>query len=144
MSAAAPAAVLLLCPIFESAAQRTREYSIRLAATPRDTSMRATVAGSGSARATLDGRVLSISGSFEGLKSQATEANIRMGAATAVRGPAIHPLEVTGAMEGTISGAVELSDAALEGLNAGRLYIQLDSESAPDGNLWGWILRDER
>jgi len=66
-----------------------------------------------------------------------------MGPATGVRGPAIYSLAVAGTMSGTITGVVELSDAALEGFEAGRLYIQLDSESAPDGNLWGWILREE-
>jgi hypothetical protein len=25
-------------------------------------------------------------------------------------------------------------------LRQGRMYLQLHSESAPDGNLWGWLL----
>jgi hypothetical protein len=28
----------------------------------------------------------------------------------------------------------------VEALKAGRFYIQLHSERAPDGNLWGWLL----
>jgi hypothetical protein len=25
-------------------------------------------------------------------------------------------------------------------LDKGRLYVQLQSEKAPDGNLWGWLM----
>jgi hypothetical protein len=35
---------------------------------------------------------------------------------------------------------VELSSRQANALRAGQLYIQIDSESAPEGNLWGWLL----
>jgi hypothetical protein len=28
-------------------------------------------------------------------------------------------------------------------VTGGRFYIQLHSEKAPEGNLWGWLLREE-
>jgi len=29
-------------------------------------------------------------------------------------------------------------------LEKGRFYVQLHSEKAPDGNLWGWLLPQEK
>jgi hypothetical protein len=49
-----------------------------------------------------------------------------------------------GGAAGTLMGVIELSDDALAALAAGHLYIQLDSEGAPDGNLWGWLLPAQR
>ena len=37
---------------------------------------------------------------------------------------------------------MELSPVQIADLEKGRLYIQLHSEKAPDGNLWGWLLPD--
>ena len=102
--------------------------------------MREFVAGNGSAEATLAGNELTVIGRFEGLKSEATRARIHIGPVTGVRGPAAYELEVSKAMAGTISGVVELSDDTLARLDAGHLYIQIDSDSAPEGNLWGWLL----
>ena len=51
--------------------------------------MRGTVAGSGSATATLAGATLSISGTFEGLKSPATAATLHSGVARGVRGVSV-------------------------------------------------------
>ena len=31
----------------------------------------------------------------------------------------------------------------LADLEKGRLYVQLHSEKAPDGNLWGWLMPQE-
>jgi hypothetical protein len=41
---------------------------------------------------------------------------------------------------GTLSGSFTLRAEELAALNAGQLYIQVASESAPDGNVWGWLL----
>lgn len=117
---------------------------VRLAAAPRDSAMREFVAGSGSAEVTLAGSELTITGRFEGLKSAATDANIHLAPVTGVRGPAVYALEVSTAMAGAISGVFELSDETLARLEAGHLYIQIDSDSAPEGNLWGWLLWTDR
>jgi hypothetical protein len=29
----------------------------------------------------------------------------------------------------------------VQALKKGQLYIQISSEKAPDGNLWGWFVR---
>ena len=56
----------------------------------------------------------------------------------------IGDLTATQATSGTISGSIELTKAQIDDLAAGRLYIQLHSQKAPDGNLWGWLLPQEK
>jgi hypothetical protein len=102
--------------------------------------MKVTIAGMGRASAVLTGTKLSVSGTFEGLLSPATMAQIRRGSLTGVRGPAILDLKVTPAPSGSVTGAFDLDANQLEGLRKGQLYIQVASEKAPDGNLWGWLL----
>jgi len=103
--------------------------------------MRNTVAGAGSATATLMGAKLSVTGTFDGLKSPATTAKLNAGLARGVRGAAIGNLDVTKSTKGSISGSVDLTDAQVKGLRAGHLYIEVASEKAPEGNLWGWLLK---
>lgn len=144
VAALAPAAVWLATgPWPEARAQAAERYELRLEATPRDTSMRSTIKGRGAVEVGVDGRALSVSGRFEGLAGRATGAQLRMGHAVGVRGPAVHDLEVVATnadgTAGTIAGRVELGRQTFEALAQGRLYIQLDSEAAPDGNLWAFI-----
>jgi hypothetical protein len=61
--------------------------------------------------------------------------------AAGVRGPAIQDLTVSKATSGTISGSVDLTAPQVESLKKGGLYIQIQSEKAPDGVIWGWLLR---
>jgi hypothetical protein len=83
---------------------------------------------------------LTIMGSFEGLKSPATIAQIHRSVAAGVRGPAILDLTVTKSTSGMVGGSVDLNAEQVESLRKGQLYIQIHSEKAPDGNLWGWLL----
>jgi hypothetical protein len=131
--------VAILIALF--AAQGTENYKARLSPVPMDGTMRATVAGKGSATATLMGNKLSISGSFEGLRSAATIAQLHQGKVMGVRGPVIADLTVSKDVNGQIEGTVNLSSEQIDGLRKGHIYIQIHSEKAPDGNLWGWILR---
>ena len=55
----------------------------------------------------------------------------------------IGDLAATSGTSGTITGSIELTKAQVDDLAAGRLYIQLHSEKAPDGNLWGWLFAAE-
>jgi hypothetical protein len=105
-----------------------------------DVTMLPTVTGSGSVKAVLAGDKLTLSGSFEGLRSAAVHASIHIGAQKGIRGPAVHDLEVTKQKSGTVSGSVDLTASEVEDLKNGRLYVQIDSERAPEGNLWGWVL----
>ena len=121
--------------------QNTERYRVRLTTVPMDGGMRNTVAGNGSASATLAGAKLSITGTFDGLKSPATSAQLHSGVAKGVRGNPVADLEITKSTKGSISGSVDLTPDQLKGLREGRLYIEVASEKAPEGNLWGWILK---
>ena len=57
-----------------------------------------------------------------------------------VRGPVVFDLTVSPGTSGTIAASVDLTPAQITDLEKGRLYVQLHSEKAPDGNLWGWLL----
>jgi hypothetical protein len=117
-------------------------YRARLSQVPVDTPMLPNVTGTGTVAATLSGRTLTISGNYEGLQTAATVARVHRGA-KGIRGPAVFDLKVSGGTSGTISGSIELSPAQLEDLARERFYVQLHSEKAPDGNLWGWLLPQE-
>lgn len=119
-------------------------YRARLSVVPLDVAMQATIAGSGSATATLKGTTLTIAGTFSGLKTNATLARVHRGPRTAMRGPAIGDLTATAATAGTINGTIELTRQQIDDLAAGRLYLQLHSEKAPEGNLWGWLLPETK
>ena len=123
-------------------AQTAEMFKARLSPVPINISMMSTVAGSGSLTATLQGKQLTIQGSFEGLRSPATTAQIRRGP-KGIRGPVIPNFElaVTKAEKGTVSGTLELKPDQIADLRNGRLYVQIQSERAPDGNLWGWLLK---
>jgi hypothetical protein len=120
-----------------------QEYGARLGRVPVDTRTQSDIAGLGHASAELDGNRLTIEGDFSGLLGAATAASLNMGIAVGARGPVIHELEIETMREGTLTGSVTLNAEQVEALRAGRLYIQIDSESAPDGNLWGWLLGEE-
>jgi hypothetical protein len=123
------------------AAQSGETFKARLSPLPADARTRPSLAGSGSASAVLTGTKLAISGSFEGLVSAATTASLHSAVAAGVRGPAIGGLTVSKATSGTITGSIELTPEQLTGLHKGGLYIQIHSEKAPDGVLWGWFLK---
>lgn len=120
------------------------QYRARLSMVPIDVAMQATVAGTGSASAALKGSTLTITGTFSGLKTAATVARLHRSAKTGMRGAPIADLTVTAETSGTITGTVELTKEQVADLAAGRLYIQLHSQKAPDGNLWGWLLAAEK
>jgi hypothetical protein len=122
-------------------AQAPETFKVRLSPVPVEAKTRETIAGIGSATATLTGAKLAISGTFEGLRSPATNATVHQSPVTGVRGPAILDLKVAHGASGAINAALDLTPQQIESLKRGKLYIQIDSEKAPDGNLWGWLLR---
>jgi CHRD domain len=123
-------------------AQGGKNYRARLSPVPLDLAMAATVAGSGSVTAVLNGTKLTVTGTFDGLKSPATIVQLHKGQ-RGVRGPSILDLQATKATSGTISGTLDLTPQQVQDLQNSRLYVQLHSEKAPEGNLWGWLLPQE-
>ena len=131
----------LLALASPGASQNPERFRIRLTTVPMDGGMRNTVAGFGSASATLAGNKLSITGTFDGLKAPATSAKLNSGVARGVRGNPVADLSVTRSTKGSITGAVDLTADQLKGLRDGKFYVEIASEKAPEGNLWGWILK---
>lgn len=112
----------------------------RLTMMPIDAVNRGIVTGSGSVSAVLDGNRLVLTGRFAGLQGPATVARLHQSLGKGIRGAALHDLTVTGDVEGDIAGEIELTPEQTALLLAGRLYVQIHSVSAPDGNLRGWLL----
>ncbi len=137
--AAGIAARVLLTSV--SFAQSRETYKLRLSPVSMDAAMKVNIAGSGSGSAVLTGNKLTVNATFDGLLSPATTAQIHRGSATGVRGPVILDLKVSSALSGSVTGTFDLAADQLESLRKGRLYVQIASEKAPDGNLWGWLLQ---
>ena len=143
--AAMRAAILCIClsAVVIVSAQSAKNYRARLSPVALDIAMQATVAGSGTVTAVLSGARLTINGTFDGLKSPATIAQIHKSPIAGVRGPIVADLAVSpaaGGTSGTISATLMLTPQQTTDLEKKRLYVQLHSEKAPDGNLWGWLM----
>lgn len=98
-----------------------------------------TTTGAGLLKATLNGSQLIIEGTFEGLTGNATSANIRRGP-KGIPGPVIFDIPIAKAANGKINAALTLNAEQMADLRAGRLYVQIHSERAPEGSIRGWML----
>jgi hypothetical protein len=97
---------------------------------PVETSTAASIKGTGSVVGTLNGSTLTISGTFAGMKSPATIAQLHMGA-RGVRGPVEFDLLVDKQPSGTVSGTIKLTTVQIDTLKRGWYYIQIHAEQAP-------------
>jgi len=138
------AAALVLVAVVSPHGQSGRNFKARLSPVPVDIAMMANIAGSGSATAVLANDKLTITGTFDGLKSPATIAQLHKGPVAGVRGPVVFDLEVSGTTSGTIKGTLTLTPVQIADLDKHRLYIQIHSEKAPEGNLWGWFFEAKK
>jgi hypothetical protein len=119
---------------------QAENYRARLSPVPVENT-RSGITGSGSITATLTGRSLAIRGTFEGMQTPATIAEVHLGP-RGIRGPTMFSLTVTKGANGagTLAGTFNLSVEQAEAVKLGRFYVQVHSEKASDGNLWGWLL----
>ncbi len=120
-------------------AQGPTTFKTRLSPVPVDATTQPKTTGLGSVTATLQGTTLTLSGTFSGLQGPATVARLHV-APRGVRGPAAMDIPVTKATTGTIQGTLTLTAVQVDHLRRNRLYVQLHSEAAPEGNLWGWLM----
>lgn len=132
------AALGLVCAL---SAQTHETFKARLSPVAVDAQLVSVITGHGAVSATLAGTKLTVTGTFEGMHSAATVAHLHLSKATGVPGPAIHELTVSKGMDGTISGSADLTPSEVEALRKGLLYVMVHSTGAPDGNLWGWLLK---
>jgi len=122
------------------AAQAPLKFKTRLSWVPVDPTSAPAVTGTGSAAAELVGSRLTITASFSGLRSPAIAARLHKSYKTGVRGSPMSDLTVTKDTSGSVTGSLQLTPEQIDDLKKGKLYVQIDSEKAPDGNLWGWLL----
>ena len=122
-------------------AQTRDSFKTRLSPVPIDAQLAPSVTGHGSVSAVLAGTRLTVSGTFEGMRSAATAASLHQSKMTGVRGVMIHELAVSKATAGELSGSVDLTPPEVDALRKGLLYVVVHSVGAPDGNLWGWLLK---
>jgi hypothetical protein len=121
-------------------AQSGDTYKARLSPVPADAKTRPDLSGLGTATAVLSGTKLTITGSFDGLKSAATVAHLHNGVAAGVRGPSFVDLTISKSTGGSLSGTADLTPQQIQNLRKGGLYVQIHSEKAPEGVLWGWLI----
>jgi len=131
----------MIAAAWSLAAQAQESFKTRLAPVPIDERLAPTVKGHGSVSAVLAGSKLTITGSFEGMLSPAIAAHLFESKITGTRGVAVQDLTVSKGTAGDISGTVDLTPSQVEGLRKGLLYVVVHSQGAPDGNLWGWLLK---
>jgi hypothetical protein len=115
-------------------------YEAELDPCPFDATNRADVINSiGNVTADLDGNMLTVKGTFSNFTSPATGGSFRIGLAKGVPGDAIGSLTVDHARQGAFSGTIKLTAAQLAALRRQSLYIRIDSQKSPDGNVQGWL-----
>ena len=131
--------VIALTLFAQAASPPATSFRARLSPVPVETTTASRITGSGSVTATLDGAKLTIMGTFQGMKSPATIAQVHMGA-RGVRGPVEFDLQIDKAPNGNISGVITLTKVQIDTLRRGWYYIQIHAEQAAEGNLWGWLL----
>ena len=135
--------LIIAAIVAASASQGARaddSFDFRLSPGPRLVGTRAASSGSGDVTATLTGAVLALQGKYEGLLGAPATAQLAMGSAPGVRGPKIADLTISSGTGGSISGTVKLNSRQLALFRKGGLYVEIDSPSAPEGDLWGWVL----
>jgi hypothetical protein len=132
-------AAAIFCAGFYAPALAADNYQTDIGPTPKNGRQGANVQGRGTVLATLDNNKFSLHGKFSGLSSPATEAHLHIGNVMGGIGPAIGDLAIPQAQSGDISGTFILTPDQVAALKSGKLYVMLDSQSAPKGNLWGWF-----
>jgi hypothetical protein len=133
-------AVLSVAVVTASGVVAAERYQVYLSAMPFNDAQQPIMTGKGSATATLEGNVLSISGTFTRLSGPATKAHLSTSRGAGIPGTAFVDLTLEGDVAGKVTGKVNLDQNQLTALKSGRLYIQINSEKAPSGHLWGWLL----
>jgi hypothetical protein len=131
------AGTLASAPALEAQAAKT--FRTRLSPVPV-AAYNVNIVGTGTVTATLTGTTLAVNGTYEGLASPATGAKIFKSPKPGIRGEALLDLKVSGGTTGTITGQFTLTPAQVQEVSASRYYVQLASEKAAEGNLWGWLM----
>src|SRR5215510_14354727 len=116
--------IVALALLAQSSAPPATNFRARLSPVPVESSTASKITGSGTVTATLDGSKLAINGTFQGMKSPATIAQVHMGM-RGVRGPVEFDLSVEKSQSGTVVGTIMLTKIQIDTLRKGWYYIQI-------------------
>lgn len=136
---AAAFALLSLCLAADKPAAN-KKYQAYLSPMPHNDAMHPNFSGKGAAIAALAGDTMSLTGSFTGLASSATKGQVCLSLAPGIPGKPLFEFAVPSGVEGKVTASFKLDKDQTAALQKGQLYIQIHSEKAPNGNLWGWLL----
>jgi hypothetical protein len=89
----------------------------------------------------LEGDTLS-SRNLHRITGPATKAHLSVSRGPGIPGSPVVDLTLSGDVAGKVTGQVKLDSSQLAALRSRKLYIQIDSEKAPSGHLWGWLLEE--
>ncbi|WP_216320612.1 CHRD domain-containing protein [Deinococcus aestuarii] len=102
-----------------------------------------TTTATGQTSLTLKGRTLTVVGTFQDLSSAVTVAHIHGPADENTNAPVLLPLVIdqvtNGARSGRVSGTFTLSEQQVTWLNNRQLYVNVHSETYPNGEIRGQI-----
>ncbi len=115
-------------------------YQANLGPMPLNEATKKNLLGRGDAAAVWDGKALTITGKFAGLTSPAIKAHLIVGPYIGVPGTESLDLTVSPATSGTVTGQLALSSRQAAAFRTGKTYVQIDTQNAPTGTLWGWLL----
>jgi hypothetical protein len=115
-------------------------YQANLGPMPLDEATKKNMLGRGDATAVWDGKALTITGTFAGLTSPAIKAHLFVSPYIGVPGTESLDLTVSPATSGVVSGQIALNGRQATAFRTGRVYVQIDTQNAPTGTLWGWLL----
>ena len=138
----AVAAMVMLWAALGRPVAAAEKYLVYLSPMPFSDANQPLMRGKGNGSATLDGDTLSITATFSGLASPATKGHLSLSKVAGMPGTALFDLTVSNDVTGKVTGQLKLDASQLAALRSGKLYIQIDSEKAPAGNLWGWLLTE--
>ena len=134
--------VLIGCGVGRADAQGGDTFSARLSVVPVDAQTTRTTSGLGSVTAVLIENRVFLTGSFDGMNSAAIAAHLHRGS-KGQRGPIAFQLSVGKGTTGVLGGGIELTEAEVQDLMDGNVYVQIHTEGNPGGELRGWLLRSE-
>jgi len=107
---------------------------------PLDEATKKNMLGRGDATAVWDGKALTVTGTFAGLTSPAIKAHLIIGSYIGVPGTESLDLTASPATSGTVTGQLSLNSRQAAAFRTGKTYVQIDTQNAPTGTLWGWLL----
>jgi len=119
-------------------AQEPGSFRAHLSLVPVDGQGARLTSGVGEATATLYGTSVVISGTYSDLRSPVSRAEL-LEAAPGFRGNPFAEVVIDGDRDGSFEWRVELSANQLGSLREGSVYLQIYTETNPDGAIRGWF-----